>query len=211
MFTQSDIIDPAKRLALTYAKDDSRAVLTTLLMFDLRVSQIMSKVSEPLIGQMRMAWWRDALMKPAQDRPKGEPLFQELASLQHNIAPPLIHLVDAWSALLAAEEWNNDVLAQYAYNRSQGIFGGFAGVLGIPDDMRTKLINIGERWALVDLLSFAKTSQQADAINACLPKAPDHRVPRAVRALSMLALSAEQGGGGMAPGLRMIWHGLTGR
>lgn len=212
MFTQFDMLDPAKRLALTYSRSEYRDVLTVLLMFDVRLSQIVSKGSEPLIGQMRMAWWRDALQKPRQDRPKGEPLFQDLASLKYDVTAALLHLVDAWEGLLTAEEWNNDNMEAFAKDRSAGIFGGYADVLGMKSEDRMQLIKMGQRWAMIDILSLCKSAPEADILRQCLPIAPANiRTPRIARSLSMLALSAEQSGGGMGPGLRMMWHGLTGR
>jgi 15-cis-phytoene synthase len=212
MFTQIDTLDPGKLLALTYTKGELRDALTLLLGLDMRLGQVMSKGTEPLIGQMRIAWWRDALLKPAGERPKGEPLFQDLAILKYDLAPDMIHLADAWGGLLAQEEWSSDALTAFAGDRSRGIFGSFAKITGQCDETRNKLIVMGERWALIDLMPYCKSGEALRILRSCLPSRPgNYHVPGSARSLSMLALAAEQEGGGMKPGIRMLWHGLTGR
>jgi 15-cis-phytoene synthase len=212
MFTQIDNIDPSKTLALTYAKDELRHTLTILLALDRRLGQIAAKSTEPLIGQMRMAWWRDALLKPSDQRPKGEPLFQDLASLGHDISGGMINIVDAWAGLLAHELWTHGVLAAFANDRSAGIFGTMARSAHVDAHTQHKLLLMGQRWALLDAIQYCKTAEEAQSMQSRVPpRAPNYRVPRTVRALSMLALAAEQTRGGMGPGIRLMWHGLTGR
>ncbi len=213
MFLQNDAADPTKSLALAYAKGEMRAVLTVLLGLDLRLASIVQKGTEPLIGQMRMAWWREALQKPAEMRPKGEPLFQELAAISYNLPTDMIHLVDGWSVLLAHDEWTPDVLAAFAKDRSAGIFGGFAKASGADEAACRALQHMGERWALLDLRQYCKTQQEADMAQICLPPRPQNfRSSAITRPLSMLALAQEQSGKtGLMPGIRLIWHGLTGR
>ena len=212
MFTQIDIIDPGKLLALTYAKGELQDVLTLLLALDMRLGQIISKGTEPLIGQMRIAWWRDALRRPTGEWPKGEPLFQDLALLKCELAPDMVHLADAWGGLLAQEEWTAGTLAAFAEDRSRGIFGCFAKISMQDDDARNKLLVMGQRWALIDLIPYCKTSEQLEVLKSCIPPRPEsYRGARIARPLSMLALTAEQQGGGMKPGIRMLWHGLTGQ
>ncbi len=212
MFTQFDTFDPAKRLALTYAKTESRDALTLFLTLDTRLAQIWMKGTEPLIGQMRMAWWRDALLKPVSQRPKGEPLFLDMTLLSRDFSASMIHLVDAWYGLLVHEEWTADVLTAFAMHRSQGIFGGYAQAVALDDNITEKLVEIGLRWAMRDALQYCKTVEQAELMHSCLPPRSVYTgLPRAARPLSLLALSAEQTRGGMAPGIRLLWHGLTGR
>lgn len=212
MFTQIDNIGPSKSLVLTYAKGELRRALTLLLALDLRLGQIVAKSTEPLIGQMRMAWWRDALLKPVDQRPRGEPILQDLASLSHDITYGMIRVVDAWGGLLAHEQWTQDVLAAFAGDRSAGIFGTVGSVANVDALTQDRLITMGLRWALLDVTSFCKTAEDPQVLQSCVPpRSQNYKIPRAVRALSMLALTAEQTGGGMGPGIRLMWHGLTGR
>lgn len=71
-----------------------------------RLTGLLRDVREPLIGQIKLAWWRDMMAMLAADPdslPKGEPL---LADLQATWAGQggLDTLVDAAEAMLVAED-----------------------------------------------------------------------------------------------------------
>src|SRR3546814_20021260 len=70
-----------------------------------RLTKLLLDAREPLIGQIKLAWWRDMMAMIASDPaalPKGEPL---LAELQASWAGKggLDALVDAAAAMLLAE------------------------------------------------------------------------------------------------------------
>ena len=73
-------LDPLHRLILAYAKPADSSRYALLFALDSRFAQIIRSTSEPLIGQMRLTWWRDILTKPAEERPAGEPLVELLIS-----------------------------------------------------------------------------------------------------------------------------------
>jgi phytoene synthase len=71
-----------------------------------RLTKLLLDAREPLIGQIKLAWWRDMMAMLANDPaalPKGEPL---LAELQATLAGQsgLDALVDAAEAMLLAED-----------------------------------------------------------------------------------------------------------
>jgi phytoene synthase len=54
---------------------------------------------EPVLAQLRLAWWRDRLAEPAENWPRGEPLLAALTCWQGRHGA-LAGLVDGWEALL---------------------------------------------------------------------------------------------------------------
>lgn len=66
-----------------FAPPSVRAALMTLLAFNVEVARIRETVSEPLIGQMRLQWWRDVIqtISDGGDAPQGHPVAESLASL----------------------------------------------------------------------------------------------------------------------------------
>lgn len=44
-----------------FVPDDRRAHVLALLAFNIEIAGIAEKVSEPLVGEMRLQWWRDAI------------------------------------------------------------------------------------------------------------------------------------------------------
>lgn len=53
--------DRDRYLATLYAPRDRRAALFALYAFDIEVSRVRDHVSEPLPGEIRLQWWRDAI------------------------------------------------------------------------------------------------------------------------------------------------------
>ncbi|WP_374651929.1 squalene/phytoene synthase family protein [Dongia sp.] len=58
-----------------------RGDLATLYAFNLELAGIADKVSEPMLGLIRLQWWRDALDEIAAGRPHRHHLVQDLADL----------------------------------------------------------------------------------------------------------------------------------
>ena len=57
--------DPERWLSVLYAPEDRRAALLSLYAFNVEVARIRDAVREPLPGEIRLQWWRDAIAAPA--------------------------------------------------------------------------------------------------------------------------------------------------
>ena len=68
-----------------------------------------AQAREPLLGQVRLAWWRDRLGQDPADWPAGEPLLAALRGWQPQFAA-LAALVDGWELLLGAPPLPSDCL-----------------------------------------------------------------------------------------------------
>lgn len=193
MFDIRDALSPPQRLAVVYARPDVREAFSVLLAFDAKMRAIVATTSEPLIGQLKLAWWRDAIMADHGRRPRGEPLFTWIDALGANtVRTELLLLLDAWEILLV-EEGTDAALARSASDRSAGIFGGYQRLVGCDAD----LDELGTAWAISDLTG---NGREQNFKGILLP--PD----RLLRPLTILARSASG-----ASGPRLIWHALTGR
>jgi 15-cis-phytoene synthase len=189
-------LTPPQQLAVQYAPRAARAGFAWLLAFDRRLSDIAARSSEPLIGQMKLAWWRDVLGADVDARPKGEPLLTALGGLDPTIASRAIGLVNAWELLVAEPAWQGDLLAAFADERGGAVFGGYAALAGEKEHPQ----ELARQWALDDLRqNFGQKAEQAAAANAISPKG------RVWRPLTLLALAARG-----ASGPCLVWHGLTG-
>jgi phytoene synthase len=98
-----DIRDPRVMVAVPR---DARARVTALWTLAERLTKLLHDAREPLIGQIKLAWWRDMMAMLADDPaalPKGEPLLAELQASwagRAGLAAP----VDAAEAMLLAED-----------------------------------------------------------------------------------------------------------
>lgn len=106
-------LDYVRFLAIQLAPRDKRAALYALTAFYCEISAIADKVSEPMIGHIRLAWWREAVAEMlAGAKPRHHPVKLALAPLLAN-APSL---ADDLNAMLdaAGTELENAVFADEA-------------------------------------------------------------------------------------------------
>lgn len=194
MFDPDSPLPAPCALAIAYAPVDAKVALGWLLTFDLRLQSVLDRAREPLVAQLRLAWWRDALKSPAANRPKGEPLLAELDRIADHeswIEHALI-LVDAAEACLYEAEGNS--AHKQRITAICEAYGKFA---------TCQTQDTGIKKAIV--------AAWGDPM-ATMPRF----VPRSLRPLSILALSyrfenADHAGRFAKRGFRLIWHALTGR
>ncbi|WP_284125549.1 squalene/phytoene synthase family protein [Parerythrobacter aestuarii] len=136
------------RLALAYAPAADRPAYAAIFALDTRLSRIGSQASEPIIAQMKLAWWRDQFARNFDAWPRGEPLLQELVRLGLERAH-LSALVDGWEALFAAETIGPQTLADFATGRAAGWLA-VAGKLHNGCEQE-ELLAAGRLWALADI------------------------------------------------------------
>lgn len=63
--------DPDRYLSTLYAPEDRRAALSTLYLFNAEIASIRDRIREPLPGEIRIQWWRDALAGAAEGAHSG--------------------------------------------------------------------------------------------------------------------------------------------
>ena len=210
--------DPERALALAYAPAAARDALGALFRLDERLGDIVRTTSEPMLGQMRLTWWHDALA--AEESPRGEPLLDELRGIGELDRARLARLAEGWEELLQPLPLSESVIEAFAHDRGGALFESAARLLGAG---AAEVEQAGEGWALVDLafnISDRETAERALAI-ARERLSPRRRWSRALRPLGLLALLAErdaraglgrprrQGSPGRVT--RALWHGVTGR
>jgi len=167
------------------------------LHIDNRFAEILRNAREPMIAQIKMAWWREAFASAAEARPKGEPLLQALNEAGDRIPLSALEaLASAWEYLLGNERFSQEAIEAHAELRAEAIFATYAGWMGTVQDMRP----IGRSWALEALrTAFPERDAGCNMPPAPLPKA------RALRPLSILTMSVRT-----VSGPRLILHALTG-
>lgn len=122
-------------------------------MLDARLADIVRKVSEPMIAQIRLAWWQEALADVTGVKGKGEPLVD--AMREAGLAPPcgLSAWLDGWDALIGEPDLN-----AYSSGRGGGLFQALAAEPDAPD----WLLQAGAVWALWDLSGHARNARLAE-------------------------------------------------
>ena len=208
-------LDPDRQLALAYVPASRRPAVEALWRLDATLGAILATGSEPLISQMRLAWWREALERLDREPPPAEPLRQALAAyvLPTVRGAELAAMEDGWLVLLSDESLSEAELADYAERRGGLLFELTARLLGGPDfPVRTA----GTRWALADL---ARRSRRPEEVRSP-PVESKTNWPSRLRPLGMLAMLArrdlerirrrQERQGSPSRMMRMIWHRISG-
>ncbi|MBX3530768.1 MAG: phytoene/squalene synthase family protein [Rhizobiaceae bacterium] len=89
--------DPDRHLATLYAPEEMRPALQALYAFDAEVGTLRERVREPMAGEIRLQWWRDALALPPGAM-TGSPLADALRGVvveSHLPAAALDRLLEA--------------------------------------------------------------------------------------------------------------------
>lgn len=221
MQSVNETLNPLHRLILSYAKRDDQEKYEFLFAFDSRLAEVIRSTSEPLIGQIRLTWWRDILTMPAGDRPEGEPLVTKFNDLEQDglSGTALLKIIDGWEAMLDDFPWENLQFEKYAIGRGTGYFS-----FGLEQpELSDEITDIAKLWALWDFATHCSDSAMRDAtIDRCKTLLDNISAPhfdRNGRPLSILCKLAMRDvkSGALSETLyrpstaaRIIWHGITG-
>ena len=216
--------DPERPLILAYAPAARRDALAALLALDDALALLLRTTSEPALGQIRLAWWREALERLDHAPPPAEPVLGGIARtvLPAGVAgAALVPLVHGWEALIETETLDQASLARFAAGRG-ALFVAAGRAMGAEGDPLTEA---GQGWALADLAHHLREPGETAAAKALaeprLAAATARRWSRNGRALGAMAHLARRDlavpagepitHGAPARVARLLWHRMTGR
>lgn len=147
--------DPDRFAAAMAAPVAARKVLFPLYAFNVEVARAPWVASEPMIGEMRLQWWRDALEEIASGKPVRK--HEVTTPLSETLTPDMATQLDA---LVAARRWDlykdpfDDAAHFNAYLTETGglLMWAAAKSLGAPDSAEQDVNRFGASTALVRFL-----------------------------------------------------------
>ena len=212
-----------RRLALAYVPAASRAAIDALWAIDAAMADVVRTTQQPMVGQIRLAWWRERLEELGTVGAPAEPRLQavERELLSRGIAGAEVAAVElGWAALLQDFPWGLQVVDAVRV-RGRVLFAIGGVILGADGD---NLRAAGGLWAVVDC---ARHCSDPDSRRGLMREArlladsvAGIRYPAAARPLSMLAALAlhdVQSNSELEPegtpkrAMRMLAHRLSGR
>lgn len=159
--------------------------MAALLAFDAHLGRLVASVKEPLVGQIRLAWWREELAKPAAARPRGNPELDALGVHWGGEEAALVTLVNGWECLFGAAPLPEGDVGQFAAARGSAL-AAFARLAGAGDAAADAEL-AGRRWALADLAERASDARERALCKELFAdtRRPAH-LPRVLRGAAVL-------------------------
>jgi phytoene synthase len=181
--------DRDRYLATLYAPAAVRPALFALHALDLELAAVVVTTTEAMLGEIRLAWWREALNRLDTAPPPAQPT---LAALARHALPlgvtgqALEPLEDGFLSLLLEERLAGATLDSHLDRRGGTLFGACATALGVAQSSAQVL---GRVWALGQLIRpgvKAPPVDPDDARRIAAAAFPARLVP-ALRPLAALA------------------------
>ena len=178
-------LPPLQRLALSYAPAAMREIWAAFLALDMRLAATVRQAREPILGQLRLAWWRDRLSEDPARWPQGEPLLALLAPWQDG-ASALLPLVNGWEYMLGEAPLTTEALSAMADGRAGAVaaIAAYAGTASAGD----AAARLARGWAFADLAAhLSHPEEKAAALRLMAAHDWSHAaLPRAMRPLIVL-------------------------
>ena len=195
-----------------------RARLAVVFALDQRLSRIVAQSNEPLLAQMRFAWWRDELAKPFTQRPTGDTVLGAIGEHWTGDENALTVLVDAWEVMLGEPPLMRGAVKSFASGRATP----FAHIAGDYQSDNWQRVQVAAtRWAMADATAHMSDGEERQTfIEVGLDRAGDvGSTPRSLRGfavLEALALRSLKAGGaplmhGRSAALIALRVGIFGR
>jgi phytoene synthase len=148
--------DPDRFLSALFAPADKRPLLFTLYAFNHEIARIGESVREPMMGEIRLQWWREAVESARAGRPRDHEVVLALAHLFEKADVPgdlFEALIDARACDLPDEEFADiAALETYADATSGAVMRIAAQVLGSGEQHDSLTRAAGTAYGLTGLL-----------------------------------------------------------
>ena len=149
--------DRDRFLCAAMAPAEKREALFSLLAFNSEIARIREVVHEPLLGHMRLTWWRESLNGVFDGRPERHDVLEALTTAVHDFGlsrTPFEHLIEARAFDLDDDPpATMDALENYTEGTASTLQQLQLEVLGAnqPDAIEAGRY-LGIAWALIGLL-----------------------------------------------------------
>lgn len=150
-------LDPDRYVTALFAPVDRRADLLALYAFNTEVARIREAVSEPMLGRIRLQWWREAIAECYEGQPREHFIVIPLADAirRHNLTRNL------FETLIEARERDFDErpflpfeeLMHYARDSSGSLVRLALDILGAQGEATQAAgERVGTAWALIGMM-----------------------------------------------------------
>lgn len=133
--------DPLRYLATLYAPAALRPALFAIHALDLALLDVATTTTDPMVGQIRLAWWRERIAELGQRAAPAQPILAALTSA--GVTPASLDGFDDPSLALI-----DGSPLEWAEQRGERLFAAISVALGVP--VAPDTLAAGRGWAAVD-------------------------------------------------------------
>jgi NADH dehydrogenase [ubiquinone] 1 alpha subcomplex assembly factor 6 len=169
--------DYDRYFATLFCPTEQRPALLAIYAFNIEIATIRETVSETLIGQMRLQWWRDTIDAVFDERPSNHPVAAALGDAISSCEiprQPFDHMIDGRELDLTGIPRDDPVaLESYVDATSSSVVQLALAVLGACGENAEHLAHhAGLAWGLTGLLRSMpfQSSQRNDGQQLDLPE-----------------------------------------
>ncbi len=201
-------VDPDRWLSSRFVADTAaRADLVTLYALDHELTRIPQIVTNPLMGEIRMAWWREGLEEIAAGRPpRQHPVLQAVADGGLPVAD-LIRLAEARLGDLDGKT-GVELLAQI--DATDGLVAAIAATRLAPQAQPAQTLDAVRAWVLARKHPDGAL-KALTAAGTSLRGLPVAAFPAVAHAALTRAYARRRDPGELEKRALMLWAVLTGR
>ncbi|HWD25856.1 MAG TPA: squalene/phytoene synthase family protein [Rhizomicrobium sp.] len=146
--------DPDRYLAALFAPAAKRPLLHALYAFNIEIARVADTVREPMMGEIRLEWWRETLDGARAGRPRNHDVARALAALFAATALP----TEPFDAMIDARTFDASsavfpdraAVEAYCDATSGNLMRLAAMILGAPDDAMAR--EAGTAYALAGIV-----------------------------------------------------------
>ncbi|HTI85085.1 MAG TPA: squalene/phytoene synthase family protein [Alphaproteobacteria bacterium] len=127
--------DYDRYLTVLFAPIEARPALLALIALNLELARVRDAVVEPMIGQIRLQWWRDTVGEALAGRPRNHQVLQAIADSRTRLNAGLIEdMIDAREIELGDPPASLDAFERYCAGTSGALAEAMAVALGAKQE-----------------------------------------------------------------------------
>jgi phytoene synthase len=148
--------DKDRFLAALFVPANRRAALMALYAFNAEIARVREAIRDPMAGEVRLQWWRDAIERPGTGEARANPIASALLDTVVRFRLPVAQLLE----LIEAREFDlyNDpmptvaALEAYADKTASVLFDLASRLLDAQADVSVVVRHAGRAYAIAGLL-----------------------------------------------------------
>lgn len=158
-------------LAALFAPEPRRRRLIVLAAFAAEVRRIPDVVSQPMLAEVRLQWWRDAIAAGLEGEMSGHPIADALGEIGRECRLPeglLLGLVDAQATIAAGREFADELELDQHLGKAEGALFELAVEVSVGSDRSAFGTAIAAAGSAYGLARMLRLLAHDSALGRCL-------------------------------------------